>query len=128
MVLAGYARRYVVEKFKELGIPYYYKERCRDINSLYDCLDWYLVTSKFEGGPQSILESSYRKVKILSTPVGIAPEILHTDCLCSNAGEFVCKISQNVSRVEENYSNVKNNHMPEMIIPKLDDLFEGKDE
>ena len=38
----------------------------KDLNLLYDCLDWYFVTSRFEGGPQSVLESSFHKVKIFN--------------------------------------------------------------
>ena len=46
------------------------------LNELYNILDLYLVTSRLEGGPQAILECGISKTPILSTDVGIAPEIL----------------------------------------------------
>lgn len=124
VILAGYARNYVVRKLKEHKIPYIYMEKYNDISSLYDCLDWYFVTSRFEGGPQSILEASYRKVKILSTNVGLAPEILHPDCICNNEKEFIDKIIKNTDCTEYNYNQIVNYYMPEKIIPEYDNFFE----
>ena len=47
------------------------------INELYNLLDLYIVSSRFEGGPQSILECAATKTPIISTDVGIAKEILN---------------------------------------------------
>ena len=47
------------------------------LNKLYNTLDLYLVTSRYEGGPQAILECLVTKTPILSTRVGIASEILN---------------------------------------------------
>ena len=44
-------------------------------------MDLYLVTSRLEGGPQAILECAITKTPVLSTDVGIAPEILHPDSI-----------------------------------------------
>ena len=46
------------------------------MNKLYNCLDLYIVSSRFEGGPQAILECGITKTPIISTDVGIASEIL----------------------------------------------------
>ena len=46
------------------------------LNELYNCLDLYIVTSRVEGGPQSIVECATNKTPIISTDVGIASEIL----------------------------------------------------
>ena len=51
------------------------------LNELYNLLDLYLVTSRIEGGPQAILESSITKTPILSTDVGVASEILHPNSI-----------------------------------------------
>ena len=48
------------------------------LNELYNLLDLYVVSSRVEGGPQSIIECSLTKTPIISTNVGIAPEILNT--------------------------------------------------
>jgi len=124
VILTGYARQYMVNALTKLKIPFVYKERYGDIQTLYDCLDWYFVTSRYEGGPQSILEASYRKVNILSTDVGVASEILHPDCICSSVGDFVNRVEQKVNRTDYNYNNIIKNHMPTDIIPKWDDFFE----
>lgn len=123
-VLGGYARDWVVSILIKHNIPYIYLEKYEDINSLYDCLDYYFVTSRSEGGPQSILEASYRKVKILSTDVGIAPEILHSGCICNSVDDFVDKIVNKEDHTKYNYESVQA-YLPEKIISKFDDLFEG---
>ena len=46
------------------------------LNELYNILDLYIVTSRLEGGPQAILECAVSKTPIISTNVGVAPEIL----------------------------------------------------
>ena len=51
------------------------------VNKLYNVLDLYLVTSRVEGGPQAIFECALTKTPILSTKVGVAPEVLHTDSI-----------------------------------------------
>ena len=51
------------------------------VNKLYNILDLYLVTSRVEGGPQAILECGANKTPIISTNVGVAPEILQKDSI-----------------------------------------------
>ena len=47
------------------------------MNELYNSLDLYIVGSRVEGGPQSIMECALIKVPIISTDVGIASQILN---------------------------------------------------
>ena len=51
------------------------------IRLLYSACDLYIVSSRFEGGPQAIIEASSMKVPIISTDVGIANQILHKNCI-----------------------------------------------
>ena len=100
LILAGPRRHYIVEKCNELKIPYLfigdesYIKNLKDdiyinnlddekISLLYKLIDAYIVTSKSEGGPKSILESSISKTLVFSTRVGMAPDILHEKCLFS---------------------------------------------
>ena len=46
------------------------------INELYNMLDLYIVSARYEGGPQSIIECALTRTPIISTKVGLAPEIL----------------------------------------------------
>ncbi|MFA7220037.1 MAG: glycosyltransferase [Synergistaceae bacterium] len=126
VILAGYNRGYMIDGLKRIGIPFEYHERVSDINSLYDRLDWYFITSRVEGGPQAVLEASYRRVKILSTDVGIAPEVLHPDCICKNVNEFVTKFDDMVDRRDYNYNNVVINFGCSLIVDRLDEFFEKK--
>ena len=47
-----------------------------ELNELYNCLDLYIVSSRYEGGPQAIFECALTKTPIISTNVGVAPEVL----------------------------------------------------
>jgi len=78
ILLAGTRRQYVINKLKELGINYKYFEMTsfQNLNELYNILDLYIVSSRYEGGPQSILETAMTRTPIISTDVGIASEIL----------------------------------------------------
>ena len=83
VLIAGNRRQYVLQKLNEYQFEYKYFEMV-DINTLnnfYNILDLYLVTSRLEGGPQAILECSQTKTKIMSTDVGVAPEILSRSAL-----------------------------------------------
>ena len=78
VILTGKRRQYVMKGLIERGISYRYFEMSsfENINKLYNCLDLYVVSSRVEGGPQSILECSITRTPIISTDVGIASEIL----------------------------------------------------
>jgi hypothetical protein len=125
VVLSGRGgRKYLRKNFDKEGINYDYHNMHPDINQLYNKIDWYFVTSRYEGGPQSILECAYRRVKILSTDVGMARDVLHPECICEGVEDFVNKLSDSVDRTVYNCNQVKNYYMPEVVIPKLDDFFE----
>ena len=78
VLLAGWRRQYVISRLKEMGIKYHYFElpSFEIINELYNCLDLYVVGSRYEGGPQSIFECALTKTPIISTNVGAAKDIL----------------------------------------------------
>ena len=83
VILSGKRRNYVINKLEEAEIPYRYFEMAPldVVNKLYNILDLYLVTSRVEGGPQAIFECALTKTPILSTRVGVAPEVLHKDSI-----------------------------------------------
>ena len=71
IVLAGKRRGYLIKELKKEGIKFTYFEMIKNsqLNELYNCLDLYIVSSRLEGGPASIME----QIKtIISTDVGIA--------------------------------------------------------
>lgn len=83
VLLAGYRRQYIIRRLKEENINYVYIEKpnFRVLNELYNILDFYIVSSRIEGGPQAILECALLKIPIVSTDVGIASEILHPNSI-----------------------------------------------
>ena len=78
MILTGKRRNYIIEELKKEKINFKYFEMAKfnEINELYNILNLYIVSSRYEGGPQSILECGLTKTPIISTNVGIANEIL----------------------------------------------------
>jgi len=77
-LLTGPARGYVINGLKNLKIPYthIFLENYHEINDYYNCLDLYIICSREEGGPKSILESMATGVPVMSTNVGMAPDII----------------------------------------------------
>tara|TARA_Y100000590_G_scaffold465931_1_gene639698 strand:- start:3077 stop:4075 length:999 start_codon:yes stop_codon:yes gene_type:complete len=80
ILLLGPSRGYVVNKLKENKINFlHYQLNESDylnIESYYNCLDAYLITSRQEGGPKSLLESMACKIPVVSTNVGQAQDLL----------------------------------------------------
>jgi len=79
VLLGGWRRQYVISRLKELKIPFTYFELAdlQKLNQMYCALDLYIISSRYEGGPQSALEAAGMKVPIISTDVGMVPDILH---------------------------------------------------
>ena len=86
VILTGKRRGYLIDNFEKRGIPYKYFEMANfsKLNSLYNILDLYVVSSRVEGGPQAILEAAATKTPIISTDVGVASEILHKKAIFKN--------------------------------------------
>lgn len=78
VLLVGPARGYVQKGLKSLNIPYQctgYLKNYADISEYYNILDLYLITSRIEGGPKQILESWASGIPVVSTKVGMVPDI-----------------------------------------------------
>lgn len=90
VILTGKRRQYLINNFEKYEIPFKYFEMINSgsLNELYNILDLYIVSSRVEGGPQAIMECAVSKVPIVSTNVGIAPEILSSKSLYTNEKDF----------------------------------------
>lgn len=86
VLLAGWRRQYIIQELKNLNIDYSYFELPEQtmINELYQVLDLYLVTARHEGGPQSLIECGLCGVPVISTPVGIAEQVLPKSAIMLN--------------------------------------------
>ena len=82
------------------------------LNDFYNCLDLYIVSSRYEGGPQAILESAVTKTPIISTDVGVASEILSKESIYS-----MDNFQNSTPNVEYAYKNAEQFLTPEGIKP-----------
>jgi len=111
VLLAGWRRQYVKGRLDASGIKYTYIELppIQTINKLYNCLDQYIVSARYEGGPQAISECIMTKTPIVSTRVGLASKFLHPKSLFSDSEDYF-----------EAYSNLDTQeHAEEALAPHL---------
>lgn len=103
VVLTGKRRGYLIENFKKYNIPFNYFEMVnfKDLNKLYNVLDLYIVSSRIEGGPQAILEASITKTPIVSTDVGVASEILHSDSIYNSTFSAKPNVDYAFKKIQE---------------------------
>lgn len=83
VILSGRNRNFLTYNFVNLEVKYRYFSMVplEVINELYNCLDLYVITSRYEGGPRSILECALTRTPVISTRVGIAPEFMDANTL-----------------------------------------------
>ena len=125
VVLTGKRRNYIINKLNELKISFEYFQMVdnKRLNELYNSLDLYIVASRVEGGPQSILECALSKTPIISTDVGVANQIL------SDKSIFTMKEYRNAKpNVEHAYREVQKYIIPEgfeSFINFFEDVYES---
>jgi glycosyltransferase involved in cell wall biosynthesis len=100
VILSGWRRQYVINCLNKNMIPYSYYElpSNENLKKLYSLLDLYVVSSRYEGGPQSIVECAAMNVPIISTDVGIASVILSS----KSVGNDLLSLSPDVTTASEN--------------------------
>jgi glycosyltransferase involved in cell wall biosynthesis len=145
LILAGWRRQYIKSRIPQQRLIDYTANEdldCKavpttsDVNMLYNVLrrhnGIYLITSRHEGGPQAVLEAAATSTRVLSTTMGIAPDILHPDCLCGQADDDACidtferKIRDGLdwdSIIAHNTRRVTELSVPR-IVAQYDDLVE----
>jgi len=78
VLLTGPARGYVIKGLENLRVPYHHAfvDRYSELLTYYHATDIYLITSREEGGPLALLESLASGVPVVSTKVGMAPDVI----------------------------------------------------
>jgi glycosyltransferase involved in cell wall biosynthesis len=78
VLLTGPARGYVRDELTRLGVRHVHVllDGRGELPTAYHALDAYLVASRQEGGPKSILESLATGTPFVTTPVGQVPELV----------------------------------------------------
>lgn len=78
VLLAGWRRQYLISRLRDAKIKTKYIElpNQKTLNDLYQAIDLYPVTARYEGGPQSLIECGLLGVPVISRDIGIAREVL----------------------------------------------------
>jgi len=78
VLLTGPARGYVKRELEAAAIPFahHYAVDRDDLARCYDALDIYLICSREEGGPMALMESMASHVPVVSTRVGMSPDLI----------------------------------------------------
>tara|TARA_B110000003_G_scaffold270461_1_gene302937 strand:+ start:4497 stop:5420 length:924 start_codon:yes stop_codon:yes gene_type:complete len=121
IILTGKRRNYLINEFKKNNIEYKYFEmvNTETLNELYNILNLYIVSSRIEGGPQAILECSSAKIPLISTNVGIAPEILSKKSIIDLRNDFTAEPD-----IEFQYNKVLKYFIPDGMAPFIQ-MFRG---
>ena len=97
VLLTGPARGYVKKRLESSAVPYLHRflNDPDEVAQYYKALDIYIVTGRVEGGPKAVVESLASGVPLVSTKVGMAPDII-------NDGEdgLLCDVD-NVNEITE---------------------------
>ena len=99
VLLGGWRRQYVENRLKKAKISYtlFEKTSLDMIRLLYAACDLYVVSSRFEGGPQAIIEAAAMEVPIISTDVGIASTVLSDNCILNIKNDYYCPSDSDVN-------------------------------
>lgn len=114
VMLAGWRRQYVMKRLTEAGVPYFYEElpSFQRLNELYNMLDLYVVGSRYEGGPQAIVECAAIGVPIVSRDVGVASEILNPSSVSDDLIRASKSLRYNDDAQSDAYNSVKSLSIP----------------
>ena len=108
VLLAGPRRHWLLRRLEERAIPFRFvgeKPEGRDdyerniqdrtaLNRLYQALDVCVVSSRWEGGPHTVLEAILAGRPLISTPVGIARDLLPPGHLFRSVDEAVSLLEE----------------------------------
>ena len=125
VLLGGWRRSFVENRLKNAGIDYTLMERVgmETLRDMYRSCDLYIVSSRFEGGPQALLEASAMKVPIISRDVGMAKDVLSPYCIVDLPNQICLPtaetIEYNFASVQKLELNNHNNNYREMFMRVL---------
>ena len=107
VLLNGWRRQYIINRLTDKEIPFSYYELpdLEDICSMYCACDLYVVGSRYEGGPQAVLEAPATKTPIVSTDVGMASSVLPVECLIDMNEDYKPSVPRETT-IEQAYENI----------------------
>lgn len=142
ILLAGPRRYWLRKKLEDYGIPYTFAGEIleeddvqknilprTELNVLYNLIDLYLVSSRSEGGPRAILEACAAQCKVLSTPVGLAMDIIEPGSIYHSPAIAIKKIEQDIhenilqKNIRLHVERIDEKHIPERNIQLFESLY-----
>lgn len=93
VLLTGPARGYIKKELKKINVKYKHKyfKNHNDLLNCYHALDFYLITSREEGGPMGLMEAMASGIPVISTPVGMAADLIKNNL----SGKISCNFDHN---------------------------------
>ena len=147
VLLAGPRRHWIRARLTGEGIPFTFVGQVTEsddnsvnilpaetVNLLYHASDLHLITSRWEGGPRAVLEGAATRTPLLSTPVGMAADVLGPECLFRSVDEAVGRIESDLrggnlrAAVGEHLRTVRDNHVPSANTERFRQLYVRLDE
>jgi len=112
ILLLGPSRNFIKKELDSLNIPYLHicEKNYLNIYKYYNVLDLYLITSREEGGPKSLLESMTCRVPVVSTPVGQC-----TDIILNNENGILCDTFSDEEIYKKSILLIKNKSLRNII-------------
>ncbi len=145
-VLAGPRRHWLRARLSQHGIPFTFVGKPTEtddlevnslprstLNILYNIVDLYIVASRSEGGPHAILEAAASRCKVISTPVGMARDVLDPSTVFGTPAEAATIIEQDILKdslsftLDRNEKRVQTSHTSEATRPLFEDLYRKLD-
>jgi len=113
VVLTGPARGYVKKRLDDANISYThrYLKNYIDVVDYYNALNLYLVTSRVEGGPKAIIESWACGVPLVTTNVGMAPDVIK-----DGENGFIVNVEDTDKLVQKSQEVLENKTIQEKIV------------
>ena len=125
IILGGWRRQYVMSRLKKHAIKYtlFEKVDLETIKKLYACCDLYIVSSRYEGGPQSIIEAAAMETPIISTDVGIASNILSSNCILDIKTQHYVPTIQDIQICKNNLNRIKIKDIGNLFIKLFESIL-----
>lgn len=142
-LLAGPRRHWIRKGLRERGIPYTFVGRelakddiaentlsLDDVAALYRGLDAYVISSRWEGAPNSVLECAASRTRVISTRVGQSPDILFRNQIFESAAEGALMLARHMqdgfldAGVEAAYEHVYKFNTYQAIAGRLKCIYE----
>ena len=113
VLLTGPARGYVKKKLEDYQIPYthLFLKNYLDIVECYNVLDLYIVSSRSEGGPKALMESLATGIPLVTTNMGMAPDIIE-----HGFNGFIAEVDDINQLSKYSIELIKNSELREKII------------